>query len=116
TASNANRIDASAAFVNGRLIRPLSIIRTGAEERVFTSTTFQWLFGNCPSIVSGENTGRHTCRYRGDEGEGATLRTTFFAYKTKRQLYLSGFLVELTLLAPFLDYPIRLQQHVRRNR
>jgi hypothetical protein len=48
----------------------------------------------CPSIVSSENTGRHTCPYRGDGSEGFTLGAAFFAYKTKRQLCISrGFLV-----------------------
>src|SRR5215813_792426 len=64
--------------------RALFIMRTGAKKLLFTSTTFQWLSGKCPSLVSDENTGRPTCPYRGDGGEGSILRTTFFAYKKKK--------------------------------
>src|SRR5215472_370500 len=72
TASNApaNRIDASAVSLNGRLIRAVFIMRTEAGKALFTSTTSQWLSGKCPSLVSDENTGRHPCRPEGDGGDG----------------------------------------------
>src|SRR5215831_18808288 len=77
--------------------RALFIMRTGAKKLLFTSTTFQWPSGKWPSLVSDENTGRHPWRPRGDRDEGSTLRITFFAYKTKRQLSISrGFLFQLT--------------------
>jgi len=34
---------------------------------------------------SDENTGRHICRYRGDEGEGFTLGAAFFACRIKSE-------------------------------
>src|SRR5215472_8735917 len=91
TASNApaNRIDASAVFLNGRIIWALSIIRMGAEKSVIYEHHFSVFSANCSSVVSDENTGRHTCRYRGDGGEGCTLGAAFFAYKNKKAtLYL----------------------------
>src|SRR5262249_16472650 len=59
----------------------------GWEQRkvLSASTTFQWLSEKCPSLGSDENTGRHTCRYRGDGDEGSTLRAASFAYETKRR-------------------------------
>src|SRR5262247_2436007 len=92
TASNApaNRIDASAGFLN-RLIWALFIIRMGAEKSVIYEHHFSV---NCSSVVSDENTGRHTCRYRGDGDEGSILGAGFFAHKTKRRLCISrGLLV-----------------------
>src|SRR5262245_37904671 len=61
------------------------------EQRklLFTSTTFQWLSGKCPSLVSDENTGRPTYRPRGGWDEGSTLGAAFSAYETKRQLCMS---------------------------
>src|SRR5215470_3983975 len=86
TASNApaNRIDASAVFLNSRHIGPY-LSRGGEQRKVLsTSTTFQWLSGKCLSLVSDENTGRPTCRYRGNRGKGLIVGAAFFAYKTKR--------------------------------
>src|SRR5262249_30923270 len=59
----------------------------GRKQRklLFTSTTFQWLSGKCPSLVSDE---KHRAAYlpvQGDGGEGSTLRAACFAYETKRR-------------------------------
>src|SRR5215813_11586762 len=67
TASNApaNRIDASAAFVNGRLIWTLFIMLDGSKERVIYEHHFSVAVSECSSIVSDENTGRHRSRPKG---------------------------------------------------
>jgi len=100
------------------------------EQRklLFTSTTFQWLSGT-QVLLSDENTGRHTCRYRGDGGEGSTLGAVFFAYKNKKAtLYLSGLSglahgqrrttkqYRPAGIASLFDHLIRLRKHIRRNR
>src|SRR5215467_4817355 len=78
TASNApaNRIDASAVFLNGRFISGVIYHAGGSKEKCYLRAL---LFTGCPSLVSDETTGRHTCRYKGDEGEGSTLGAVFFA-------------------------------------
>src|SRR5262244_1839402 len=81
----ANRIDARAVFLNGRLIWALFIIRMGAEKSVIYEHHFSVAVWECSSVVSDENKGRHTCRTGGDGGEGSTLRAASFAYETKRR-------------------------------
>src|SRR5215471_4949783 len=86
TASNApaNRIDARAVFLNGRLIWALFIIRMGAEKSVIYEHHFSVAVWQCSSVVSDENTGRHTFRYRGDGGEGFTLGVPFFRIRKQK--------------------------------
>src|SRR5215471_4319434 len=63
----------------------LFIMRTGAKKSViYEHLLLSWLSGECPSVVSDENTGRHTCRYRGMEARGSILGASFFAYKNKK--------------------------------
>jgi hypothetical protein len=56
----------------------------GSKERVIYEHHFSVAVSECPSLVSDENTGRHTCRYRGDRGERSTVGAAFFAYKNKK--------------------------------
>src|SRR5215470_18959280 len=94
-ASNApaSRIDASAVFLNS-FISGVIYHTDGSKETVIYEHHFSVAVWECSSVVSDENKGRHTCRYRGDGDEGSTLGATFFAYKTKRQLCISrGFLI-----------------------
>jgi len=58
-------------------------MRTGAEERVIYEH-HSVAVSECPSLVSDENTRRHTCRYRGDESDEPTLRAAFLAYENKK--------------------------------
>ena len=86
----ANRIDASAAFLNRRLISGVIYHTDGSRGRVIYEH-HSVAVSECPSLVSDENTRRPTHRPEGDRDEGATLRTAFFAYKNKKaSLYLSG--------------------------
>jgi hypothetical protein len=41
------------------------------------------LYNFVTATVSRKHKGRHTCRYRGDAGEGSIPGAVFFAYKTK---------------------------------
>src|SRR5215470_9046994 len=129
TASNApaNRIDARTVFLNGRLIWTLFIMLDGSKERVIYEHHFSVAVSECPSIVSDENTGRHTCPYRGDGGEGFTLRAAFFAHKNKKAtLSLGAFWFSsrtkaddnsliLPGIASLFDHLIRPRKQVRWN-
>jgi len=64
--------------------RALFIMRTGAKKSVIYEHHFSVAVSECPSLVSDENTRRHTCRYRGDESDEPTLRAAFFAYENKK--------------------------------
>jgi hypothetical protein len=57
----------------------------GSKERVIYEHHFSVAVSECPSLVSDENTGRPTCRYRGDGGEGARLGAVFFTYENKKR-------------------------------
>jgi len=61
-------------------------MRTEAKKSVIYEHHFSVAVSECPSLVSDENTRRHACRYRGDEGEGSTVGAAFFAYETKTEM------------------------------
>src|SRR5215471_8960898 len=84
-ASNApaSRIDASAVFLNSFISGVIYHTDGSGEKCYLRAPLLSWLSGKCPSVVSDENTGRPTCRYRGDGGEGSTPEAVCSAYKTK---------------------------------
>src|SRR5215813_12611291 len=73
TASNApaNRIDASAGFLNGRLISGVIYHADGSKEKCYLrAPLLSGCLENVRVFVSDKNTGRHTRRYRGMKVKG----------------------------------------------